>query len=317
MAPRTLKNNQLQQQKRIKRPVSGVLLLDKPTGFSSNGALQKVKWLFQAEKAGHTGNLDPLATGLLPICLGDATKFSQTLLDADKAYLATVKLGVTTSSGDSDGEVLETLPVDVSRERLEQVLCGLQGTISQVPPMYSALKHQGKALYEYARQGIDIEREARQVQIFTVTLLDFRGDVVDIAVDCSKGTYIRVLAEEIGRQLHCGAHLIGLRRTRTAGFHLHDAVTIDALEAMTLQQRDRLLLTPDCLLQALPALQIDDTAAHYWCNGNPVWRAQLPPAGEFRVYDGADRFIGLGFLQPDGKLAPRRVVKPALSAGSE
>lgn len=310
------KKNKLQQ-KRIKRPVSGVLLLDKPTGFSSNGALQKVKWLFQAEKAGHTGNLDPLATGLLPICLGEATKFSQTLLDADKAYIANVKLGVTTSSGDSDGEILQERPVNVSQQQLELVLQKLVGTISQIPPMYSALKYQGKALYEYARQGVEIEREARQVTIFSITLLDFRGDVFDIAVDCSKGTYIRVLAEEIGRQLDCGAHLIGLRRTRTAGFHLRDAVTVEALEAMSLEQRDQLLLQPDCLLAGLPMVKLSDEAAHYWNNGNPVWLAHLPQAGELRVYDAAERFIGLGFIQQDGKLAPRRVVKPPAVAGAK
>lgn len=298
------------QIKRVKRPVSGVLLLDKPIGFSSNGALQKVKWLFQAEKAGHTGNLDPLATGLLPICLGEATKFSQTLLDADKAYIATVKLGATTTTGDSEGEVLATSEVNVSQPQLEALLPQLVGRMSQVPPMYSALKHQGKALYEYARQGVDIERQAREITIHALTLLDFRDDVFDIAVDCSKGTYIRVLAEEIGRNLGCGAHLTGLRRTRTAGFHLHDAVTIAQLEDMQLDQRDALLLGPDCLLASLASVSLDDAAAHYWQNGNPVWQANLPTEGELKVYDAARRFIGLGLIQPDGRLAPKRVVKP-------
>lgn len=298
-------------QKRIKRPISGVLLLDKPTGFSSNGALQKVKWLYQAEKAGHTGNLDPLATGLLPICLGEATKFSQTLLDADKAYIATLKLGVTTDSGDSDGLVLQTLPVDVPLDRLQSVLHGLTGEISQVPPMYSALKHQGKALYEYARQGVEIERKPRQICIHAINLLSVRPDTVEIAVDCSKGTYIRVLAEEIGRQLGCGAHLIALRRTRTAGFNLADAVTLEQLEAWSPEQRDARLLPPDCLLGELPEVQLSEQSTHYWVNGNPVWLAGLPAAGELRVYDAAHRFIGLGAIQPDGKLAPRRVVKPA------
>ena len=298
------------QIKRAKRPISGVLLLDKPIGFSSNGALQKVKWLFQAEKAGHTGNLDPLATGLLPICLGEATKFSQTLLDADKAYIATVKLGATTTTGDSEGEVLTSCPVDVSQQQLQELLPKLLGPTLQVPPMYSALKHQGKALYEYARQGVDIERQAREITIHALTLLDFRGDVFDIVVDCSKGTYIRVLAEEIGRRLGCGAHLTGLRRTRTAGFHLHDAVTIAQLEEMELDQRDALLLGSDCLLASLASVTLDKDAAHYWTNGNPVWQANLPAEGELKVYDAAQRFIGLGFILPDGKLAPKRVVKP-------
>lgn len=298
------------QIKRVKRPVSGVLLLDKPIGLSSNGVLQKVKWLFQAEKAGHTGNLDPLATGLLPICLGEATKFSQTLLDADKGYIATVQLGATTTTGDSEGEITETCPVDVTQLRLEALLPQLLGPMLQVPPMYSALKHQGKALYEYARQGVEIERQARSITIFSLTLLDFRGDVFDIAVDCSKGTYIRVLAEEIGRRLGCGAHLSALRRTRTAGFTLQGAVTIEQLEAMSLAERDALLRAADCLLDNLPQVQLDESATQYWQNGNPVQQPNLPTIGELRVYDAASRFIGLGFIQADGRLAPKRVVKP-------
>ncbi len=297
-------------QKRIKRPISGVLLLDKPTGFSSNGALQKVRWLYQAEKAGHTGNLDPLATGLLPVCLGEATKFSQFLLNADKAYRASIRLGVTTDSGDSDGNVLQSSPVEASLEQVRSVLAGLVGEVEQIPPMYSALKHQGRALYEYARQGVDVVRQPRRITLFSIELLAFQADSLDIAVACSKGTYIRVLAEEIGRQLGCGAHLTGLRRTRTAGFDLADAITLDQLEAMTLAQRDARLLATDCLLGEMIDVQLSDQASHSWCHGNPVWQAQLPAAGELRVYDAAHRFIGLGQILPDGRLAPKRVVRP-------
>ncbi|HZV98150.1 MAG TPA: tRNA pseudouridine(55) synthase TruB, partial [Methylophilaceae bacterium] len=186
------------QAKRIKRPVNGVFLLDKPLGFSSNQALQKVKYLYQAAKAGHTGSLDPLATGLLPICLGEATKFSHFLLDADKSYRALIKLGSTTTTGDAEGEVLTTAEVNVTERTLNQSLGQLTGQIEQVPPMYSALKHQGKALYEYAREGVEIERKSRTVTIHRITLERFEHDLVELVVSCSKGTYIRTLAEDIG-----------------------------------------------------------------------------------------------------------------------
>ncbi|MEW9897919.1 tRNA pseudouridine(55) synthase TruB [Chitinivorax sp. PXF-14] len=298
-----------QQVKRVKRPISGVLLLDKPYGFSSNGALQKVKWLYQAEKAGHTGNLDPIATGLLPICLGEATKFSQVLLDADKAYLATLKFGQTTTTGDSEGEVLETRPVAVEEARLRDVLQAVTGKIEQVPPMYSALKHEGRKLYEYARQGVEIERKARPVTIYGIELVRFAGDELVIDVACSKGTYIRVLAEEIGRQLGCGAHLIGLRRTRTAGFELQQAYTVEALEAMSMAERDSLLLPADCLLQHLPEVRLAGDAGHYFSHGQAVWHTRMQEQGELRVYDDAGNFLGLGMVDADGRVAPKRVLR--------
>ncbi len=294
---------------RVKRPISGVLLLDKPYGFSSNGALQKVKWLYQAEKAGHTGNLDPIATGLLPICLGEATKFSQVLLDADKAYLATLKLGQTTTTGDSEGDVLETRPVAAEEARVRDVLQALTGEIEQVPPMYSALKHEGRKLYEYARQGVEIERKARPVTIYGIELVRFAGDELVIDVACSKGTYIRVLAEEIGRQLGCGAHLIGLRRTRTAGFELQQAYTVEALDAMSMAERDSLLLPADCLLQHLPEVRLAGDAGHYFSHGQAVWHARMKEQGELRVYDDAGNFLGLGMVDADGRVAPKRVLR--------
>jgi tRNA pseudouridine55 synthase len=297
------------QQKRIKRNVNGVLLLDKPLGYSSNQALQKIKWLYQAEKAGHTGTLDPLATGLLPICLGEATKFAQYLTDADKSYIATIKLGVTTTTGDAEGEVVESRPVDVTRQRFEGVCQQFLGEISQVPPMYSALKHEGKALYEYARKGMEIERKARQVQIMEIATLRFEGSVAEIAVTCSKGTYIRTLAEDIGRELACGAHLIALRRTATAGYELNEAYTLDQIEAMTLEQRDKNLMPVDSAIDDLPKVALNEDQAYYLQQGQAIWKAGKVPAGDCRLYDQEDRFIGLGYLQDDGKIAPKRLLQ--------
>lgn len=296
--------------RRIKRPISGVLLLDKPRGLSSNQALQKVRWLYQAEKAGHTGTLDPFATGLLPLCLGEATKFSQRLLDADKGYVARVQLGVTTTTGDLDGEVVQRCPVTVTQEDIEAVLPRFLGAIRQVPPMYSALKHEGRALYEYARAGIELEREARDVTIHTLDAGPLQGECFDMSVVCSKGTYIRVLAEDIGAALGCGAHLRELRRTRTAGFDLSGTVTLDTLEAMSAAERDALLLPVDTLLRELPVCQLDAVAAGRFRDGQPV----PPPApglhGLLRVRNADGVFIGLAELV-DGRLAPRRVVHPA------
>jgi tRNA pseudouridine55 synthase len=296
------------QFKRIKRNVNGVLLLDKPLGFSSNQALQKVKWLFSAAKAGHTGTLDPLATGLLPICLGEATKFAQYVTDADKTYVATIKLGITTATGDAEGTVLSTLPVNVTRAQFEAVAQEFLGEISQVPPMYSALKHEGKALYEYAREGVDIARQARSVQIKNITVNDFLGDVSHMTVTCSKGTYIRTLAEDIGAKLACGAHLIGLRRTETAGYLLLQAITIEQLEAMSIEARDAQLLPVDSAIENLPKITLNADAAFFIMQGQAVWVAGKIPKSDLRIYDENDGFLGLGFLQDDGKIAPKRLI---------
>ena len=224
------------QVKRIKRSITGVLLLDKPFGISSNAALQQVKRLYQAAKAGHTGNLDPIATGLLPICLGEATKFSQYLLDANKTYKARFKLGQTTSTGDSEGDVLTSQPVNVTLAQVENVLHRFVGKISQVPPMYSALKHQGKALYTYARAGVEIERPAREVTIYSLHLDEFNGDELVVTVACSKGTYVRVLAEDIGAALGCGAYMSELRRTEIGEFNILHAQTIAQLESINQEE---------------------------------------------------------------------------------
>ena len=296
------------QFKRIKRPVSGVLLLDKPLGFSSNQALQKVKWLYQAAKAGHTGTLDPLATGLLPICFGEATKFSHYLLDAHKGYHATIQLGSTTTTGDAEGEVLSHSEVNVSPAQIDRVIAQFIGKITQVPPMYSALKFEGKALYEYAREGVDIERVARDVTIFDIQLIRFEKDVIEITVTCSKGTYIRTLAEDMGAALGCGAHLIGLRRTSTADYRLENAVTIEQLEKMTLNDKDALLLAVDSSLQNMPAVHVDADSAFYLSQGQSIWQSGQIPAEDFRLYDAAGTFLGLGKRLDDGKIAPKRLV---------
>lgn len=298
------------QFRRIKRAVDGVLLLDKPLGYSSNQALQQVKRLYQAAKAGHTGSLDPLATGLLPICLGEATKFSHFLLDADKSYRALVQLGSTTTTGDVEGEVLSRSDVNVKAEQLQAALQKFIGDIEQVPPMYSALKHQGKALYEYARDGVDVARSARQVKIFSIDLISFDAQAHRFEMDvvCSKGTYIRTLAEDIGHALGCGAHLAGLRRLSTAHFRLEDAYTLEQLEKMTLEQRDDILLGADAAVADLPQVELDVDSTFYLLRGQSVWKSGMKIDGLFRIYSGDGRFLGLGELDRDGKIAPKRLL---------
>lgn len=296
------------QFKRIKRPVHGVLLLDKPAGFSSNQALQRAKHLFSAAKAGHTGNLDPFATGLLPVCFGEATKFSQTLLDADKIYRATLKLGVTTTTGDTEGEITSQAPVNVDQKQMESAIQAFLGEIQQLPPMHSALKHQGKPLYEYARAGIDIERKVRTIHIHSIALERLEGDEAEIVVSCSKGTYIRVLAEDIGRTLGCGAHLIALRRLNTGGFSLQHALTLEQLENMSAAQRDAQLLPVDSLLQNLPEVELDANSAHYFRQGQAIWKSGINQPGMLRVYQTGRLFLGLGENMQDGQIAPRRLV---------
>ncbi|MDP3742724.1 MAG: tRNA pseudouridine(55) synthase TruB [Methylotenera sp.] len=296
------------QFKRIKKHINGILLLDKPLGFSSNQALQKIKWLLQAAKAGHTGTLDPLATGLLPLCFGEATKFAHYLTDADKTYLATVKLGVTTTTGDAEGEVLSTRPVHVSQAQLAQVCQQFIGEISQIPPMYSALKHEGKALYEYARAGIEIERKARFVTIHNITLNSFVDNVATLTVTCSKGTYIRTLAEDIGRQFGCGAHLIGLRRTATANYDIAQAMTLEQFEALPAEQRIASLRPVDSSVLHLPAVTLDADSAFYLQQGQAVWCSGVIPQGLLRLYSEQQVFLGLGEQLSDGKISPKRLI---------
>jgi tRNA pseudouridine55 synthase len=297
------------QVKKTWKQVDGVLLLDKPIGFTSNDALQKARRLFSAAKGGHTGTLDPLATGLLPLCFGEATKFSADLLNADKTYEARVKLGVTTDSGDADGKVIQTLAVNVEKDDIFRVLPQFTGAILQTPPMHSALKRDGRPLYELARQGIVVEREARAVTIHAIDFLDFSGDVLSIRVACSKGTYIRVLASDIGNALGCGAHLIGLRRTVVADLNLANSVTLAELEALDESQRLARLQPVDALVLSLPILTVEGEAAERFRHGNPI---DLPPGygGKIRVY-ADERLIGVGEPGLDGRLWPKRLVQLA------
>jgi tRNA pseudouridine55 synthase len=295
----------------MKRKVDGVLLLDKPAGLTSNTALQKAKRLFRAEKAGHTGTLDPFATGLLPLCLGEATKFSQFLLDADKAYLAEVKFGVRTSSGDLDGEVIATRPVDLVAPQVRRALEGFLGDIEQVPPMHSALKHQGRPLYEYARKGIEIERPARRVVVHSLELESFTGDACVLRVHCGKGFYVRALADDLGEVLGCGAHLSGLRRTAVGRFDIADAVTPAQLEAFLEPERDARLLPADALITELPDLALDPESAWQISHGQAVWLPRLRVGAVHRIYAPDGRFLGVAAVDEDGKLAPRRLIATA------
>lgn len=287
------------------RALDGVLLFDKPLELSSNTALQKVRHLFKADKAGHTGTLDPLATGLLPICFGEATKFSSGLLDADKTYLARAKLGQVTTTGDAEGEVIASHEVVVSEAQVAEAMQHFIGEIEQLPPMHSAIKFQGKPLYEYIRKGETITREKRRVTIHTLALESFSGDVLEFSVRCSKGTYVRTLAEDLGAHLGCGAHLIGLRRTAIAGLDLADAVNWVDLQAMSPEVRDQHLLSVDTLLPDYPVLQLDETQTKRLAQGQQLTINTDLPDGKLRLY-GAGQFIGVGNLQ-GGRLSPERL----------
>ena len=291
--------------RRIRRRVDGVLLLDKPSGLSSNAALQRVRRAFDAEKAGHTGTLDPLASGLLPLCFGEATKFAQFLLDATKRYTATVRFGVTTTTGDAEGEVLEMRPVALARSDVEAVLPDFTGRLSQVPPAFSALKFEGRSHYEYARAGIDVPRPPRDIEILELSLLAWNAPDAVLDVTCSKGTYIRVLAEDIGRALGCGAHLAGLRRTATGGFGIADAVPLERLEAMSAAERDATLLPAAALLRDLPSLRLSAPDAARFRQGGAVL-APGSAEGAYAVFEGC---VLLGVADVAAALAqPRRVV---------
>ena len=291
-----------------RRPLDGVLLLDKPTGMTSNAALQSARRIFNAAKAGHTGTLDPLATGLLPLCFGEATKFAGELLEAGKAYAATLRLGVTTDTADSEGKPLVTREVQTSRQQVETVLRGFTGEIMQVPPMHSALKRDGKPLYEYARQGIALARSPRRVVIHSIDLHEFEGDVLSFAVNCSKGTYVRTLVEDIGEALGCGAHLTALRRTSIGSLRLDQAVPLAVLQQMSADLRDALLSPPDALLMELPRAELDAIEAGRLVHGQPVrWGGA---AGRWRVYAGPT-LLGLCEVDGDGWLKPRRLVTTA------
>lgn len=293
---------------RGKRAIDGVLLLDKPVGWSSSAALGKARWLLQAAKAGHTGTLDPFADGLLPLCFGEATKFSRFLLAADKIYLATLKLGERTATADIEGEVIERRPVRVGHTDVERVLPRFLGDILQIPPMHSALKRDGRPLYEYARRGEVLERPARPVVIYAIDLITLAGDILVLRVRCGKGVYIRTLAEDIGAALGCGAHLQALRREAVAGFRVEDAVTLAQIEAREDSSRAALLLPVDTLIGDLPRIDLDPESAWQLSHGQSIWRAGLVQDAISRVYDPTGRLIGVCQVNAEGKLAPLRLM---------
>ncbi len=304
------------KRRRHGRDISGILVLNKPKGISSNGALQTTKRLFFAAKAGHTGSLDPLATGVLPICFGEATKFSQFLLDSDKRYVATVRLGVRTTTGDAEGEVIERKTAGyVDKQSLLSTLDLFVGEISQIPSMYSALKYQGKPLYKLAREGKEVERKVRQIKIYSIELLDFRaGEYAefDIDVRCSKGTYIRSLAEDIGEQLGCGAHVSALHRTASGPFLDEDAISIEALEQMrgnaTAEVLDNLIRPIDQAVAHLAAVILTEEMGNLIRQGQVVQLLPTHPEGLVRLELETGEFIGLGVVLNDGRVAPRRLI---------
>ena len=303
-------NNSRFPARRPRRHVDGVLLLDKPLGISSNHALQKIRRLYNADKGGHTGTLDPLATGLLPICLGEATKFSGDWLNADKRYRATVRLGVTTATADAEGEVLQRRAVNTTPSAIELALAAYTGEIEQIPPMYSALKRDGKPYYEYAREGIELDRAPRRVHIHSLALVDILGDdsfIFDVA--CSKGTYVRTLAADIGEHLGCGAHLSALRRTGLGRLDVADSLAFAALDMLSPDELDQKLHAPDYLLMELPAVELDPINAVRINFGQTVpWSGVR---GRIRVYDHDKNFLGVCLGSDEGVLQPQRLISHA------
>ncbi|MCB1667617.1 MAG: tRNA pseudouridine(55) synthase TruB [Porticoccaceae bacterium] len=302
------------------RSVNGILLLNKPLQISSNAALQKVKWLFFAAKAGHTGSLDPLATGVLPVCLGEATKFTRFLLDADKCYRSTFRFGMATASGDADGEVLgQVSAAGLTQEQVVSAMGCFRGEIEQVPPMYSALKYQGQPLYKLAREGIEIEREPRPVVIRRFELLDFRpgeSAEADVEIHCSKGTYVRTLAQDLGAALGCGAYVSKLHRTAVGPFDESDAIALDGLEAVreagTAESLDRFLKPMDAGISHLPAVYLLESVAWYFQQGQPVSVPGVYDLGEegciVRVFAESGALLGVAEIMDDGRIAPKRLV---------
>ena len=295
------------------RKVNGILLLNKPVGLTSNEALQQVKAIFGACKAGHTGSLDPLASGLLPICFGIATKVSPFLLDADKCYQVKVHLGVSTSTGDREGEVMETQPTDaVTEQAVRDVLPRFVGEIRQLPPMYSALKHKGERLYKLARKGIEVEREPRVVRIHGLSLQTCELPEFELNVRCSKGTYVRTLAEDIGKALGCGGHVAALSRTGVGPYTMEQGVDMDTLkrvsEAEGWMSLDRLLLPVDSAIQTWPDIRLSGDAAYFLRMGQAVLVPKAPTQGWVRLYSSSDEFIGIGRIQEDGRVAPKRLL---------
>ena len=294
------------------RSIDGIVILDKAIGISSNRALQKVKRIFDAQKAGHTGSLDPLATGVLPLCLGEATKVSQFLLDSDKKYRAKLKLGIRTDSGDSEGKVFESCTdFQISEQQIEEALTSFKGEIKQVPPMYSALKVNGVPLYKIARRGQTIERKARRINVYSIELTAFEVDELEIEIACSKGTYIRTIADDLGQALGCGAHISALRRTQAGVFTEADCITTEMLkeefEANGLSAIDGHLIPMDKAIKDLPEVVLPSITARCIKNGQSVLVRHLPEKGLVRLYE-EEQFIGIGCINDDGKVAPRRLI---------
>ncbi|MFJ5376114.1 tRNA pseudouridine(55) synthase TruB [Pectobacterium sp. CHL-2024] len=301
------------------RDIHGVLLLDKPQGVSSNDVLQKVKRIFNANRAGHTGALDPLATGMLPICLGEATKFSQYLLDSDKRYRVIARLGQRTDTSDADGNVIEERAIGFSATALEQALEGFRGTTQQVPSMYSALKYQGRKLYEYARQGLTVPREAREITVYELQFIRWEGDELELEIHCSKGTYIRTIIDDLGEKLGCGAHVIYLRRLQVATYPTERMVTLEQLAALAEQAQtqelplsqslDPLLMPMESPVIDFPEVNLTPVVAGYLKLGQAVQAANVPSNGMVRITEGDEhKFIGMGEIDSDGRVAPRRLV---------
>jgi tRNA pseudouridine55 synthase len=293
------------------RDITGIIVIDKPTGRSSNHVLQQVKRLFDAKKAGHTGSLDPLATGVLPVCLGEATKVSSYLLDADKSYQVTCKLGVITDSGDSDGQVVETKQIpEFTEQSLLNVLTQFTGEQEQVPPMFSALKHQGQPLYKLARQGIEVERKSRTVSIYRIDLLSFTDDSFTLEVSCSKGTYIRTLVEDISHALGTGGHVVMLRRVKAAGYEIELALTVEKIVQVAEQGQealDKLLLETAEALPSWPTIVADEDQVIALRHGQQIRTSQLFVSAHVRLFDSHGQFLGLGEMSPTGAVSPKRV----------
>ena len=294
------------------RNISGIVVLDKANGLSSNAALQEVKRLYEANKAGHAGSLDPLATGVLPVCLGEATKVSQFLLDSDKCYRARIKLGIRTDTGDSEGSIIERNEgISVSRKAVERALTKFKGEVEQVPPMHSAIKMNGVPLYKLARKGIAVEREPRLVTLYQVCLVEFVNSELELEISCSKGTYIRTIADDLGQELGCGAHVIELRRTQAGVFTEKDSISAEELalekENRGLDKIDQFLIPMDRAIQDLPEVNLPSITASHVKNGQAVLVRHLPKNGLVRMYED-EQFIGIGSIDDDGKVAPRRLI---------
>ena len=293
---------------RNSKAVSGILLLDKPSEISSNLALGKVKALLGVRKAGHTGNLDPIATGLLPICFGEATKAAGFFLDADKCYRTLVRLGASTTTGDREGDVIERRPVNTTKRKIRKALNEFVGEYDQLPPMYSAVKIMGEPLYKYARRGIEVQRKTRRVRVYEIKLLNLDDSSIEIELSCSSGYYVRVLAHQLGERLACGAHVESLRRLGVGSLHVDDSYSIEEIERVpSIEQRRELLIPCDQTLTHLPKVDLSSDAAYYLCRGQAVRAGNLPSEGVVRLYEDSVGFLGIGKSLGDGRVAPKRL----------